>query len=173
MKHILPILTITTLAAAASAQTAVAPAGLSYNRVTVSRSGQTNALAAEALLGSSNVIATIGTTGSTGSADATTVYSLGYVFKNVAYGVDATLSVGAGSDIEYSTYSVTLRRALSEVIQGLEARVVVSQNDGDVARAQTEATYELQYNITKQYALAFSLTDGPESNHTVSFRYNF
>ncbi|MEN9814872.1 MAG: hypothetical protein RLZZ412_854, partial [Verrucomicrobiota bacterium] len=113
MKHILPILTITTLAAAASAQTAVAPAGLSYNRVTVSRSGQTNALAAEALLGSSNVIATIGTTGSTGSADATTVYSLGYVFKNVAYGVDATLSVGAGSDIEYSTYSVTLRRALS------------------------------------------------------------
>jgi len=53
MKHILPILTITTLAAAASAQTAAAPAGLSYNRVTVSREGQNNTLAAEALLGSS------------------------------------------------------------------------------------------------------------------------
>ena len=96
MKHILPILTITTLAAAASAQTAVAPAGLSYNRVTVSREGQNNTLAAEALLGSSNVLATIGT------STAGTSYSLGYVFKNVAYGVDATLSVGAGDAANYS-----------------------------------------------------------------------
>jgi hypothetical protein len=178
MKHILPILTITTLAAAASAQTAVAPAGLSYNRVTVSRSGQENVLGAEALLGSSNVLATIATT-STG-----TEYSLGYVFKNVAYGVDATLSVGAGDAANYSSYSVTLRRALSEVIQGLEARVVVSQNDGagnstvngqaaNGSGATTSATYELQYNITKQYAVAYSLTDGPENVHTVSFRYNF
>jgi hypothetical protein len=167
MKHILPILTITTLAAAASAQTAVAPAGLSYNRVTVSRSGQENVLGAEALLGSSNVLATIATT-STGTA-----YSLGYVFKNVAYGVDATLSVGAGSATEYSSYSVTLRRALSEVIQGLEARVVVSQNDGDVSAPSTTAVYELQYNITKQYAVAFSVTDGTENTQTVSFRYNF
>jgi hypothetical protein len=177
MKHILPILTITTLAAAASAQTAVAPAGLSYNRVTVSRSGQENVLGAEALLGSSNVLATIATT-STG-----TEYSLGYVFKNVAYGVDATLSVGAGDAANYSSYSVTLRRALSEVIQGLEARVVVSQNDGDrpvdgtgaviPSSASTSAIYELQYNITKQYAVAYSLTDGPQTVHTVSFRYNF
>ena len=167
MKHILPILTITTLAAAASAQTAVAPAGLSYNRVTVSRSGQENVLGAEALLGNSNVLATIATT-STG-----TQYSLGYVFKNVAYGVDATLSVGAGSAAEYSSYAVTLRRTLSEVIQGLEARVVVSQNDGDTSAASTSAVYELQYNITKQYAVAFSVTDGPDSAHTVSFRYNF
>ncbi len=171
MKHILPILTITTLAAAASAQTAVAPAGLSYNRVTVSRSGQENLLSAEALLGSSNVLATIGTAKIAGVNVAN--YSLGYVFKNVAYGVDATLSVGAGTNSDYSTYSVTLRRALSEVIQGLEARVVVSQNDGDVSRAKTDATYELQYNITKQYAVAFSVTDGPDSAHTVSFRYNF
>ncbi len=180
MKHILPILTITTLAAAASAQTAVAPAGLSYNRVTVSRSGQNNALAAEALLGSSNVLATIGTTSSSYYGSETT-YSLGYVFKNVAYGVDATLSFGAGSESDHSTYSVTLRRALSEVIQGLEARVVVAQNDGADATVQnpqgvaarTSAVYELQYNITKQYAVAYSLTDGPENVHTVSFRYNF
>ena len=178
MKHILPILTITTLAAAASAQTAVAaPAGLSYNRVTVSRSGQENVLGAEALLGSSNVLATIATT------SGGTNYSLGYVFKNVAFGVDATLSVGAGDAANYSTYSVTLRRALSEVIQGLEARVVVSQNDGDrpvdssgnviPSSASTSAIYELQYNITKQYAVAYSLTDGPQTVHTVSFRYNF
>jgi hypothetical protein len=180
MKHILPILTITTLAAAASAQTAVAPAGLSYNRVTVSRSGQDNVLGAEALLGSSNVLATIQTT--TGGTN----YSLGYVFKNVAAGIDATLSVGAGDAANYSSYSVTLRRALSEVVQGLEARVVVSQNDGSGAAilngattetagsgASTSATYELQYNITKQYAVAYSLTDGPQTVHTVSFRYNF
>ena len=180
MKHILPILTITTLAAAASAQTAVAPAGLSYNRVTVSRTGQDNALAAEALLGSSNVLATIGTS-TTAYGYSETTYSLGYVFKNVAFGVDATLSVGAGSESNHSTYSVTLRRALSEVIQGLEARVVVSQNDGADATvltpsgvaASTSATFELQYNITKQYAVAFSVTDGPDSAHTVSFRYNF
>jgi len=178
MKHILPILTITTLAAAASAQTAVAPAGLSYNRVTVSRESQNTALAAEALLGSSNVLATISTS-STGTS-----YSLGYVFKNVALGVDATLSIGAGDAANNSTYSVTLRRALSEVIQGLEARVFVSQNDGADASlggvantnaklAKTSATYELQYNITKQYAVAYSLTDGADNAHTVSFRYNF
>ena len=180
MKHILPILTITTLAAAASAQTPVAPAGLSYNRVTVSRSGQNNALAAEALLGSSNVLATIGTTSSYYYGSDTT-FSLGYVFKNVAFGVDATLSVSAGNEWNHSTYSVTLRRALSEVIQGLEARVVVAQNDGADASsgpsfgidASTSATYELQYNITKQYAVAYSLTDGPQTVHTVSFRYNF
>ncbi len=180
MKHILPILTLTTLAAAASAQTAVAaPAGLSYNRVTVSRAGQNNSLSAEALLGSSNVLATISTsTFGTG-------YSLGYVFKNVAFGVDATLSIGAGDAANHSTYSVTLRRSLSEVIQGLEARVVVAQNDGadestnaagfpqGANRASTAATYELQYNITKQYALAYSLTDGGNKVHTVSFRYNF
>ena len=167
MKQILPILTITTLAAAASAQTAVAPAGLSYNRVTVSREGQNNALSAEALLGSSNVLATIGT------STAGTSYSLGYVFKNVAFGVDATLSVGAGDKNAYSTYSVTLRRTLSEVIQGLEARIQVAQNDGDTTRAKTDATYELQYNITKQYALAYSLNDGGNKAHTISFRYNF
>ncbi len=181
MKHILPILTLTTLAAAASAQTAVAaPAGLSYNRVTVSRTGQDNALAAEALLGSSNVLATIGTSTTAYGYNETT-YSLGYVFKNVAFGVDATLSVGAGSESNHSTYSVTLRRALSEVIQGLEARVVVSQNDGADASgfnpigvdASTSATFELQYNITKQYAVAFSVTDGTENTQTVSFRYNF
>ncbi len=179
MKHILPILTLTTLAAAASAQTAVAaPAGLSYNRVTVSRSGQENVLAAEALLGSSNVLATISNT------SAGTAYSLGYVFKNVAFGVDATLSIGAGDAANHSNYSVTLRRSLSEVIPGLEARVFVSQNDGAGAAtvgiqsmpataASTDATFELQYNITKQYAVAFSVTDGTENTQTVSFRYNF
>ena len=172
MKHILPILTITTLAAAASAQTAVAPAGLSYNRVTVSREGQNNTLAAEALLGSSNVIATIGT------STAGTSYSLGYVFKNVAAGIDATVSVGAGDNDENSDINVTLRRSLSEVVAGLEARIVVGYNSGaGAAGSTTDFTYELQYNINKQFGIAYGVTDvdaaGASNRHTVSVRYNF
>ena len=172
MKHILPILTITTLAAAASAQTPAAVSGLSYNRVTVSREGQNNTLAAEALLGSSNVIATIGT------STAGTSYSLGYVFKNVAAGIDATVSVGAGDAANNSDITVTLRRSLSEVVAGLEARVVVGYNSGaGAAGSTTDYTYELQYNINKQFGIAYGVTDvdaaGVSSRHTVSVRYNF
>ncbi len=171
MKHILPILTLTTLAAAASAQTAVAaPAGLSYNRVTVSRAGQNTDLTVEQLLGGSNVLASISTAG-TGNGH--TTLGLGYVFKNVAFGVDATVGLSFGTANDYSSYGVTLRRSLSEVIQGLEARVTVVQNDGDVSAPSTTATYELQYNINKQYAVAFSMTDGTENTQTVSVRYNF
>ncbi|GBL29105.1 hypothetical protein EMGBS10_02550 [Opitutia bacterium] len=172
MKHILPILTITTLAAAASAQTAAAPAGLSYNRVTVSREGQNNTLAAEALLGSSNVLATIGT------STAGTSYSLGYVFKNVAAGIDATVSVGAGDAANNSDIGLTLRRSLSEVVAGLEARIVLGYNSGaGNAASTTDYTYELQYNINKQFGIAYSLTDidaaGVSNLHTISVRYNF
>ena len=173
MKHILPILTITTLAAAASAQqTTAAASGLSYNRVTVSREGQNNTLAAEALLGSSNVIATIGT------STAGTSYSLGYVFKNVAAGIDATVSVGAGDNDENSDINVTLRRSLSEVVAGLEARIVVGYNSGaGAAGSTTDFTYELQYNINKQFGIAYGVTDvdaaGASNRHTVSVRYNF
>jgi hypothetical protein len=181
MKHILPILTITTLAAAASAQTAAAPAGLSYNRVTVSREGQNNALAAEALLGSSNVIATIGTStvyDNHGNPVASTSYSLGYVFKNVAFATDATVSVGSGNEASNSSVGLTLRRALGEVVQGLEARIVVGYNSGAGAAASTtDFTYELQYNINKQFGIAYSVTDldvaGASNLHTVSLRYNF
>ena len=172
MKHILPILTLTTLAAAASAQSAAAPAGLSYNRVTVSREGQNNTLAAEALLGSSNVLATIG------SSTAGTSYSLGYVFKNVAAGIDATVSVGAGDNDENSDIGLTLRRSLSEVVAGLEARIVVGYNSGaGTAGSTTNYTYELQYNINKQFGIAYGVTDldaaGASNLHTVSVRYNF
>ena len=172
MKHILPILTLTTLAAAASAQSAAAPAGLSYNRVTVSREGQNNTLAAEALLGSSNVLATIG------SSTAGTSYSLGYVFKNVAAGIDATVSVGAGDNAKNSDIGLTLRRSLSEVVAGLEARIVVGYNSGvGAAGSTTNYTYELQYNINKQFGIAYGVTDldaaGVSNLHTVSVRYNF
>ncbi|MEY4402466.1 MAG: hypothetical protein RIR91_501, partial [Verrucomicrobiota bacterium] len=89
MKHILPILTITTLAAAASAQTAAAaPAGLSYNRATVSRQGQNNDVAVQHFLGNTNVLASLSTVGN-GNGHAS--LGLGYVFKNVALSTDATV----------------------------------------------------------------------------------
>ena len=179
MKHILPILTITTLAAAASAQSAVAPAGLSYNRVTVSREGQNTSLSASAFLGSSNVLATIGTTQVQSFTE--TTYSLGYVFKGVVAGVDATVSVGAGSKEFNSTIGLNLRRSLSEVVAGLEIAVAVAYNAGSDfpnsgAPSTTDYTYELAYNVNKQFQVAYGLTDldGAASNlHTVSVRYNF
>ena len=106
MKHILPIITITTLAAAASAQSA-ASSGLSYNSVsaTYSRTSFTGGpsgitsygVAAQALIGSSNFLVSGSTTvgGDFGTQDDSA--SLGYVFKNVAAGIDATVSVGAAT----------------------------------------------------------------------------
>jgi len=172
MKHILPILTITTLAAAASAQSAAAPAGLSYNRVTVSREGQNNTLSASAFLGSSNVLATIGT------STAGTSYALGYVFKGVGAGIDATVSVGAGDASNNSTVGLNLRRSLSEVVAGLEIAVGASFNSGaGAAPSTTNLTYELAYNVNKQFQVAYGLTDldaaGVENLHTISVRYNF
>ena len=177
MKHILPILTITTLAAAASAQSAAAPAGLSYNRVTVSREGQNNTLSASAFLGSSNVLATIGT-GRNQYGEAVTSYSLGYVFKGVVAGIDATVSVGSGDSSNNSDIGLNLRRSLSEVVAGLEIAVGASFNSGaGAAPSTTNLTYELAYNVNKQFQVAYGLTDvdaaGVANLHTVSVRYNF
>jgi hypothetical protein len=177
MKHILPILTITTLAAAASAQSAVAPAGLSYNRVTVSREGQNTTLSASSFLGSSNVLATIGA-GRNQYGESVTNYSLGYVFKGVVAGIDATVSVGSGDSNNNSDIGLNLRRSLSEVVAGLEIAVGASYNSGAGAAASTtNFTYELAYNVNKQFQVAYGLTDldaaGADSLHTISVRYNF
>ena len=96
MKHILPILTITTLAAAASAQSAAASSGLSYNRVGVSYNTDSKgfSVSASALIGSSNFLVEADTTiGGSTSGNGVDSVSLGYVFKNVALGADATVSV--------------------------------------------------------------------------------
>jgi hypothetical protein len=170
MKHILPILTITTLAAAASAQTAAAPAGLSYNRVTVSREGQNNSLSASAFLGSSNVLASIT------SAQSGTSYSLGYVFKNVAFGTDATVSVGAGDKDNNSAVSLNLRRALNEVVSGLEIAVGYSYQQGTGTNANVDTvSAELSYNINKTWSVAYGISDTKNvaQTNTVSVRYNF
>ncbi|MFM7241134.1 MAG: hypothetical protein ACKO3A_03360 [Opitutia bacterium] len=180
MKHILPILTLTTLAAAASAQSAAA-AGLSYNRAGVNYNTDAAAgdngysLSVEALVGSSNVW--VGASADLNNAGDDSA-AVGYLFKNVAAGIDATVSVGAGDAATNSDIGLTLRRSLSEVVAGLEARIVLGYNSGAGTNASTtDYTYELQYNINKQFGIAYSVTDvdaaGVSNLHTVSVRYNF
>ena len=168
MKHILPILTLTTLAAAASAQSAAA-AGLSYNRVGVNYNTDSAengySVSAEALIGSSNVW--VGGSADLDNAGADSV-SVGYLFKNVAAGIDATVAVSSND-----TYGVILRRSLNEVISGLEARFVWAQATG--SNRQNAYLYELAYNIGSKYQVAVSIADSEnKANETsVSVRYNF
>jgi hypothetical protein len=172
MKHILPILTITTLAAAASAQTAAASAsGLSYNRAGLSYNTDKAAgdngysLSVEALIGSTNIW--IAGSADLNGAGADEV-SLGYVFKNVAAGIDATVAVSSDD-----TYGIILRRSLNEVVAGLEARLVYARKEGSVT---TDGfTYELAYNINKQFQIAVSVddVDGAKNETSVTVRYNF
>ena len=184
MKHILPILTLTTLAAAASAQSAAAPAGLSYNRVSVSRAGQENNLAVSQLLGSSNVLLGLSTRTSETSGSGTgytttdnyTFLSVGYVFKNVAAGVDATVYLGAGDASNNSAVGVNLRRSLSEVFAGLEVALGHERSEGTAGNASASSwTYELAYNINKQFQIAVSVDDvsGAKNETSVTVRYNF
>jgi hypothetical protein len=171
MKHILPILTLTTLAAAASAQSAAAPAGLSYNRAGVNYNTDAAAgvngysASVEALVGSSNVW--VGATAGLDQAGADSV-SVGYLFKNVAAGIDATVAVSSND-----AYGLTLRRSLNEVIAGLEGRIVWSQNGGS-ASVDT-FVYELAYNIGSKYQVAVSIADVEKKDEELSFsvRYNF
>jgi hypothetical protein len=170
MKHILPILTLTTLAAAASAQSAAA-AGLSYNRAGVNYNTDSDAngysVSAEALVGSSNVWV-----GGTADLDAAGVdrVSVGYLFKNVVAGIDATVAVSSND-----TYGIILRRSLNEVIAGLEARFVFEQSTG--SNRQDSFVYELAYNIGSKYQVAVSIQDSDvaalDQDVSVSVRYNF
>ena len=168
MKHILPILTLTTLAAAASAQSAAA-AGLSYNRAGYSyntdASDNGHSVSIEALVGSSNVW--VG--GQAGiNAEGLDSVSVGYLFKNVIGGIDATVAVSSND-----TYGVILRRSLNEVVAGLEGRFVFAHNTG--AERSDSFVYELAYNVNSKYQVAVSLADQNDVDEEVSVtvRYNF
>ena len=168
MKHILPILTLTTLAAAASAQSAAA--GLSYNRAGLSYNTDAAAgdngysASIEALVGSSNVwvgaSADLNTAGNDG-------VSVGYLFKNVIAGIDATAFVGSNDG-----YGIIARRSLNEVVAGLEGRIVWSQEGGSNTNA---FVYELAYNVNSKYQVAVSIADanGADTETSVTVRYNF
>ena len=166
MKHILPILTITTLAAAASAQSAAASSGLSYNRVGLGYNTDSKgySLSASALIGSSNFLVeadtTIGGGNKLGNGDDSV--SLGYVFKNVALGADATVSVGSNE-----SYGLNVRKDLGN---NIELAVGYERQSGvNVWGA------ELAYNVSKQIQLAVGFSDasGSASTTDISVRYNF
>jgi hypothetical protein len=166
MKHILPILTITTLAAAASAQSAVASSGLSYNRVGINYATQDTkgySLSASALIGSSNFLVSAETTVGGDAGNGADSVSLGYVFKNVAFGADATVSVGSNE-----AYSLNVRKDLGSNIEG---SVSFSREQGENVWG-----VELAYNVNKQIQVAVGYADsnGAASSQTsVSVRYNF
>ncbi|MEY3448953.1 MAG: hypothetical protein RL749_569 [Verrucomicrobiota bacterium] len=169
MKHILPILTLTTLAAAASAQSAAA-AGLSYNRAGLSYNTDAAAgdngysVSVEALVGSSNVWVGANADLNAAGEDEVTV---GYLFKNVAAGIDATAFLGSND-----TYGIIARRSLNEVVAGLEGRIVWAQQGG----SNTDVfLYELAYNVNSKYQVAVSLVDanGADEEVSVTVRYNF
>ncbi len=180
MKHILPILTITTLAAAASAQ-ATAASGLSYNRAGLSYGFDTKnySLSASALIGSSNVLISAATTINTkalpGAANGADSVSVGYVFKNVALATDVTVSIGSNE-----VYGINLRRSLSEVVANLEGSLGYTRANSNGANKNVNTwSAELAYNVSKQYQVALGYSDSNaagvagDSQTSLTVRYNF
>ena len=166
MKHILPILTITTLAAAASAQVA-ASSGLSYNRVGLGYNTDSKgySLSASALIGGSNfLVGASSTIGGNGTANGTDSVSLGYVFKNAALGADAIVSVASNE-----AYGLGLRKDLG--IYNLEAAASFGRNSSD----NNVWSAELAYNVSKQIQIAAGVSDeqGANSTSSITVRYNF
>ena len=171
MKNILPILTLTTLAAAASAQAAApAAAGLSYNRVGLGYNTDSKgySLTASALIGSSNFLVEAETTsGGNTSGNGVDSVSLGYVFKNVALGADATVSVGSNE-----AYGLNVRKDLGNSIE-LAASFNRDSGDNNVWGA------ELAYNVSKQIQLAVGYSDSNaagaagDGQTSLAVRYNF
>jgi len=164
MKHILPILTITTLAAAASAQSA-ASSGLSYNRVGLGYNTDSKgySLSASALIGSSNFLVSAETTVGGDAGNGADSVSLGYVFKNVALGADVTVSVASDE-----AYGLNVRKDLGN---NLEVAASFGRNSSDL----NVWGAELAYNVSKQIQLAVGVSDaqGAASTSDITVRYNF
>ena len=164
MKHILPIITLTTLAAAASAQSA-APAGLTYNRVTVNQNtsgGTDRNISVANLIGGSNVLVELSQL-----ANGYGNVEISYVFKNVTNGIDATVGITSGTA---DGIGVNLRRSLSELNAGLELAVGYSR----LENSGSEVSYEVSYNINKQFSVAFGAADANNANvKSVSVRFNY
>ena len=178
MKHILPILTITTLAAAASAQSA-ASSGLSYNQVSISYvqqslqgvSGHVNgyALQASALIGNSNVLVAAQTTIGGDIGNGGDQAYLGYVFKNAGGFADVLAFVGSNE-----TYGVRVRKEL-----GSNFEAGVQYISGGVS-GNSEYGIQLGYNVNKQvsvdlgYIRVKDLVGAADATEwTLGLRYNF
>ena len=166
MKHILPILTLTTLAAAASAQAAAPAAGLNYNRVGLGYNTDTKgySLSATAVLGSSNFwVGASSTIGGAGTTNGTDSVSIGYLFANAIAGADATVSVASNE-----AYTLGLRKALGN---NLEAAATFGRNSAK----NNVWSAEVAYNVSKQIQLAVGYTDAQKTAGTtdLTVRYNF
>ncbi len=167
MKNILPILTLTTLAAAASAQVAApAAAGLNYNRVGLGYNTDTKgySLSATAVLGSSNFwVGATSTIGGNSTVNGTDSIAIGYLFANVYAGIDATVSVASNE-----AYNLGLRKALGN---NFEAAASFGRNSSD----NNVWGAELAYNVSKQIQLAVGVSDaqGAASTSDITVRYNF
>ncbi len=178
MKHILPILTLTTLAAAASAQAA---SGLSYNNLSLVYTDVDDAagtdgysVAAQVTLGSNFLIQAASNIGGetrdqvNGNNDA---LSIGYIFKNVAAGVDVTPYIGTED-----TYGVLLRRTLSEVVAGLEVRAAYEQAQSEPNADNSAVLVGIGYSFAKSYTVDVNYINAEgngDDSWQVGLRYNF
>jgi len=173
MKQILPTLAFATLTATAFADAgAAAPAavGLSYNRVGVTyvTNGTVHpyGLQASAFVGSSNVLVSANATLDAKGDD--NLY-IAYVFKNLIASTDVLIAAATND-----TYAINLRRALGEVLSGLEVSFGYQSSTG--SEKKDGFLYEISYNINKQYTIGYSILD-PQSNfssiNSVAIRYNF
>jgi hypothetical protein len=170
MKSIITVLALSTLSVAASAQTADAPAGLAYNRVGLAYSDSTRGfgLEASALIGNTNLLIEASTTIGGGSAgNGADSVSLGYVFKNLAYGADVIATVGSDE-----TYGLTLRKALPanfEVTVGYERTAGVNLWGAELAY-----NFNRQVSFAVAYVHASNAPANVKSNDTQLFvRYSF
>jgi hypothetical protein len=178
MKHILPILTLTTLTAAAfadagAAAPAAAASGLSYNRVGINYA--TNnvkgySLSASSLIGNSNVLLEAATTiGGNSSTNGDDGVAIGYVFKNVLAGADAILSVGSNE-----SYGIMVRKDLGSNVEGSISYDRVKNSSNKHVNVMNA---EVAYNLTKQYQVAVGYASksatSTKSTTSVSVRYNF
>jgi hypothetical protein len=93
--------------------------------------------------------------------------SIGYVFKNVALGADATVSVGSNE-----AYGLNVRKDLGNSI---ELAVSYNRDSGD----NNVWGAELAYNVSKQIQLAVGYSDSNavgvagDGQTVISARYNF
>ena len=167
MKHTLNVLTLTALAAAASAQTAPA-SGINHNTLTLGRSQRDNSLSAQIVLGQSNFVAGFATANGSDTDYGYGQLSVGYIFRNVTQGIDAVVSLVQtnGND---TVYTAEVRRELSEIYAGLEFRAGYASTAatdttadftfGGYAADSAESSYYvgLSYNINKTFAVGVSL----------------
>lgn len=179
MKHPIAALALASFAVAASAQ-AAAPSDLAYNRVTLSLEGQngnvSNNISVSALLGSSNLLATVSTTDMGNNGGNFASLAVGYVFKNAAYSTDAIVSISTGTEFSNPAYSLLLRRPLNEVATGLEVAVGYTFQRGIGAGANYDSvTAEVSYNLNKTWSIAYGLIDtkAVAQRNVVYIRHNF